>query len=126
VFTRWGPRLWSWAVFARGDPGRGYWDILFEPDGGLKQILCEQAWRAWLAAWPVTGEGVGCLVVSPEDMVELEGVKFLLQHPNLLPICSHAGVMIVRLPHVLNDDELRVLDVKPLNLKFSDNAHTID
>jgi hypothetical protein len=64
------------------------------------------------------GEGVGRLVVSLEDMVELEAVKLLLQLSNLLPLCSHAGVTTVRLSHNLIDDEFRVsADVKP-NPKF--------
>jgi hypothetical protein len=33
----------------------------------------------------------GCdnLIVLSEDMVELEAIEFLLQLPNLLPVCSH-------------------------------------
>jgi hypothetical protein len=41
------------------------------------------------------GEGVGCLIVLLEDMVELETIKLLLQLPNLLPVCHHAGVVTV-------------------------------
>jgi hypothetical protein len=41
------------------------------------------------------GEGVGCLVVSLEDMVELETIELLLQLPNLLPVCHYEGVMTV-------------------------------
>jgi hypothetical protein len=60
-------------------------------------------------------------------MVELEAIKFLLQLPNLLPVCGHAGVRIVRLSHDLIDDKLRVsVDVKPLNPKFGSDAHTVD
>jgi hypothetical protein len=55
------------------------------------------------------------VIVLAEDMVELEAVEFLLQLSYLLPVCSHAGVMIVRLSHDITDDELRVsTDVKPL------------
>jgi hypothetical protein len=62
------------------------------------------------------GEGVGCLIVLPEDMVELETIELLLQLPNLLPVCHHAGVVTVWLSHDLVDDELRVImDVKLLN-----------
>jgi hypothetical protein len=76
---------------------------------------------------PKPGEGVGYLIVSPEDMVEFETIVFLLQLPNLLLICSHVGVMIVRLSHDLIDDELRVsVDVKPLNPKFSGDVQTVD
>jgi hypothetical protein len=60
-------------------------------------------------------------------MVELEAIKFLLQFPNILPVCGHKGVMIVRLSHDLIDDKLRVsVDVKSLNPMFSGDAHTID
>jgi hypothetical protein len=59
--------------------------------------------------------------------MDLKAVKFLLQLPNLLPICSHAGVTIVRVYHDLIDDNLRVsMDVKTLNPKFINNAQTVD
>jgi hypothetical protein len=87
----------------------------------------EHTQRGWFTARPELVEGIGYLVVSPEDMVELKVVKFLLQLPNLLSVCSHAGVMIVWLSHDLIDDELRVFaDVKPMNPKFSGDAQTID
>jgi hypothetical protein len=74
---------------------------------------------SWLN--PNWGEGIGCLIVSPEDMVQLKDVKFLLQLSYLLPVCSHAGVMTVRLS--LIDNELRVFtNVKPLNPKFGGDA----
>jgi hypothetical protein len=105
----------------------GYRDILLEPDGRLEQILCEHTLRGWLAAWPKPSEGVGCLIVSSEDMVELEAVELLLQVSNLLEVCSHEWVTIVWLSHNLIDDELRVsTDVKLLNPKFSCNAQSVD
>jgi hypothetical protein len=71
-------------------------------------------------ARPKLSEDVGCLIVSPEDMVEFETIKFLLQLPDLLSICNHARVMTVQLSHELIDDEFRVsTDVKPLHSKFS-------
>jgi hypothetical protein len=78
-------------------------------------------------ARPELGEGISCLVVSPVDMVELEAVKFLLQLSYFLPICSHVGVVIVRLSRDLIDDELRVsTDVMLPNSKFGGNAQTVD
>jgi hypothetical protein len=41
------------------------------------------------------GEGIGCLVISPEDVVELKAIEFILQLPNIPPVCNHAGVVIV-------------------------------
>jgi hypothetical protein len=44
-----------------------------------------------------------------------------------MTVCRHAGVMTVRLPHYLIDDEIRVsMDVEPLNPKFGGNAQSID
>jgi hypothetical protein len=57
-------------------------------------------------AGPDLGEGVGCLIVSPEDMMKLEAIELLLQLPDLLSVCRHMGVTSVRLPHDLVDDEL--------------------
>jgi hypothetical protein len=89
--------------------------------------MCEHTRRGVFTAQPTPGEGVGYLIVSLEDMVELEAIELLLQLSNLLPICSHVGVAIVRLSHNLIDDELRVsADVEPLNLRFDGDAQTID
>jgi hypothetical protein len=56
-------------------------------------------------------------------MVELETIKLLLQLPNLLSVCCHAGVVEARLSHDLFYDELRVTaDIKPLNPKLGDDA----
>jgi hypothetical protein len=55
----------------------------------------KHARRGWFRIQPKLGEGVGCLIVSLEDMVELEAIEFHLQLPNLLPIHSHAGVTTV-------------------------------
>jgi hypothetical protein len=82
-------------------------------------MLRKCARRVRFVARPELGEGVSYLIVSLEDMLELKVVKFLLQLPNLLLVCSHLGVMTVPLSHDLVDDELRVsTDVKPLNPKF--------
>jgi hypothetical protein len=73
------------------------------------------------------GRGISCLIVSLEDMVELETIKLLLQLPNLLPVSSHAGVAVVQLSHDLVDDELRVTaDVKPMNPKLDGDVQTVD
>jgi hypothetical protein len=59
--------------------------------------------------------------------VELETIKLLLQLPNLLSVCHHAGVMTFRLSDDLVDDELRVTAyIKPLNPKLGSDAHAID
>jgi hypothetical protein len=110
-----------WVVFTRGDLGLRYRDFLLEPDQRLEQILLKHARRGHFVARPEPGKGVDCLIVSPEDMVELEVVEFVL------PICSHAGVTTVGLSHDLIDNELRVsADVNPLNPKFDGDAQTID
>jgi hypothetical protein len=67
-----------WDVFAQGDPGLGYRDILLKPDGRLEQILCEHARRGRFTARPEPGEDASYLIVSVEDMVELEAIEFLL------------------------------------------------
>jgi hypothetical protein len=78
--------------------------------------LREHPQRGWFVARSETDEGIGCLVVSPEDMVELESIELLLQLLNLLPLCCHARVATVRLSHDLVVDELRVTtDMKLLN-----------
>jgi hypothetical protein len=46
-------------------------------------------------ARPESSEAIGCLVVSPEDMMKLKTVEFFLQPPHLLSICRHAGVTTV-------------------------------
>jgi hypothetical protein len=74
VFTRRSPWHWLWVVFARGDLGRRYQDFLLEPGGQLEQIMLKHARRGRFAARPKPGKGVGGLVVSPEDMVELKAV----------------------------------------------------
>jgi hypothetical protein len=68
------------------DLRNGYQDFLLEPDGRLEEILCQHAQRGRFDARPELNKGVSCLVVSPEDMVELEAIEFLLQLPNLLPV----------------------------------------
>jgi hypothetical protein len=57
-------------------------------------------------ARPELSEGIDCLVISPEEMVELKTIELLLQLPNLLPICRHTRVTTIQLPHDLVDDEL--------------------
>jgi hypothetical protein len=60
-------------------------------------------------------------------MVELKTIELLLQLPNLLPICCHAGVVTVWLSHDLVHDELRVIaDIKPLNPNLSGDAQAVD
>jgi hypothetical protein len=103
-----------------------YQDILLEPKRGLEQILCEHTRRGWFTTQPEPSEGIGCLIVSSEDMMKLKIIEFSLQPPYLLPVCHHAGVTIVRLSHYLINDELRVsTDVKPLNPKFGREARLL-
>jgi hypothetical protein len=59
--------------------------------------------------------------------VELKAIEFLLQLPNLLPLCVHVGVTTISHSHKLIDDELKVsADLKPLNTKFGDDVQTVD
>jgi hypothetical protein len=56
-------------------------------------------------------------------MMKLETIELLLKLYYLLTVCRHAGVMTVRLPHELVDDELRVvIDAKPLDPELSGDA----
>jgi hypothetical protein len=116
-----------WVVFAWGDLGRGYKDLLLEPDWWLEQVLRGHDRRGWFMAQPELGKAINCLIVSLKDMVELETVELFLQLPNLLPVCSHVGVTTIRLSHNLIDNELSVsMDIKPLNPKFSGDVQTVD
>jgi hypothetical protein len=72
---------------------------------------------------PEPDEGIDCFIVSSEDMMKLETIKFFLQLSYLLPVCHHMGVTTVQLSHYLIDDKLRVsVDVKPLNPEFGGDA----
>jgi hypothetical protein len=52
-------------------------------------------------------------------MMKFETIKLLLELSDLLSVCRHAGVMAVRLPHDVVDDELEVIaDIKPLDLEL--------
>jgi hypothetical protein len=54
-------------------------------------------------AQPEMGEGVGCLIVSPEDMVELEAVEFLHQLADLLRYAAMRELrQFVSHPKILN------------------------
>jgi hypothetical protein len=78
-------------------------------------------------ARPKSGEGVSRLIVASEDMMKFKAVELLLEFPYLLAVYRHAGVAIIRLPHDLIDDELRVLmDVEPLDPDLDSDAQTID
>jgi hypothetical protein len=79
------------------------------------------------ATWPELGQGVDCLIVSPEDMMKLETIELLLQLPNLLSVCHNVGVTAVRLPHDFVYNELRVTtNVKPLNPELSGDVQVVD
>jgi hypothetical protein len=89
--------------------------------------LCENTRRGWFVAQPEPGEGIGRIIVSSEDMMELEAVELLLQPPNLLSVCRHAGVTVVQLSDDLADDELRVIaDVKLLNPELGGDSQVVD
>jgi hypothetical protein len=97
--------------------------VLLESDRGLEQILREHTRRGWLAARSESSEGIGCLVVSSEDMMKLKTIEFLLQRSHLLSVSRHAGITTVRLSHYLIDDELRVSsNIKLLNPEFGSDA----
>jgi hypothetical protein len=81
----------------------------------------------WLTARPERSGGVGYLIFSTDDMVELDDIKFVFQLSYLLLVCNHVGVITVQLSHDMIDDELRVsVDLKPLNPMFGGNAHALD
>jgi hypothetical protein len=89
--------------------------------------LLKHAQRGWFTARPKPSKGVDCFDVSLEDMMKLETIELLLQLSNLLSVCCHAGVTVVRLPHDLVDDELRVTaDVKPQDIELVGDAWAID
>jgi hypothetical protein len=59
--------------------------------------------------------------------MKIEIIEFLLKLPYLLAVCRHVGVTLIRLPHDLVADELRVtVDVKPLDLKLSGNVLAVN
>jgi hypothetical protein len=59
--------------------------------------------------------------------MKLKTIKLVLQFANLLSVCCHAGVVAIRLPHDLVDNELRATaDVKMLNHELSSNAQVVD
>jgi hypothetical protein len=90
---------------------------------GLNKSFVNTPGGGWFMAQSELGEGVGCLIVSLEDMMELKTIELLFQHPDLLLVCRHAGVMVVRLSHDLVDDELIVAtDVKSFNPELSGDA----
>jgi hypothetical protein len=73
------------------------------------------------------GEGVGCFIVSREDIMKFETIELLPEIYDLLSVCHYEGVTVVRHPHDLVDDKLRVTtDVKPLNPELGSNVHAID
>jgi hypothetical protein len=78
-------------------------------------------------ARPEPGESADCFVVSPEDMMKIETIELLIELSDLLSVCHHAGVMAVRLPHDLVDDELRVIaDLNPMDPELDSDAHAVD
>jgi hypothetical protein len=59
--------------------------------------------------------------------MKLKTIKLVLQFANLLSVCCHAGVVAIRLPHDLVDNELRAIAyVKMLNHELSSNAQVVD
>jgi hypothetical protein len=78
-------------------------------------------------ARPESDKGIVHFIVSLEDMTKFKAIELLLMFSNLLTVCLHVGVMTVRLPHDLVDDELRVTtDVKPLDPKLDGDAQAVD
>jgi hypothetical protein len=76
---------------------------------------------------PKLCEGVGCLVVAPEDMMKFKTTELLLKLSYLLVVCCHVGIAVVRFPHDLVDDKLGIaVDVKSLDHKLGSNAWTVD
>jgi hypothetical protein len=72
---------------------------------------------------PESAEGIIHLIVTSGDMMKLKAVELLLELSYLLAVFHHAGVMAIRLPHDLVDNELRVTaDVKPLDLELGSNV----
>jgi hypothetical protein len=64
---------------------------------------------------------------SGEGISHHETVKLLFKLSYLLLVYRHAGVMAIRLPHDLVDDELRVTtEVKPLDPELDGDAQTVD
>jgi hypothetical protein len=61
------------------------------------------------ATRPESGQGVSHLIVASEDMMKFKAVEFLLKLPYLLAVGCHEGVMTVRLPYHLVDDDLESL-----------------
>jgi hypothetical protein len=59
--------------------------------------------------------------------MKFKAIEFLLKLSYLLAVGHHAGVMAVRFPHDMVDDELRVTtDIKSLDPELDGDAHAID
>jgi hypothetical protein len=60
--------------------------------------------------------------------MEFKAVELLLELPNLLAVCHHAGAMAIQLPHDPVDDELRVFVdvVEPLDPELGGDAQAFD
>jgi hypothetical protein len=76
---------------------------------------------------PESSEGIGRLVVVSEDMMKIKTIKLLLELPYVLEVCLHVGVTVIRLPHDLVDDELRVaMHIKLLDPELGGDAEAIN
>jgi hypothetical protein len=59
--------------------------------------------------------------------MKFKTIKLFLELSVFLSVCHHAGVAVVRLPHDLVDDELRVTaDVKSLDPELNSDAQAVD
>ena len=69
-------------------------------------VAGEDARWHWLLAGRRFCQHVSRLVETPQNVVELEAVEFVLQLVDFSIICSHLGIMAARLLHDLVDDQL--------------------
>jgi hypothetical protein len=92
-------------------------------DGWLDEVMYEHARRGLSTSRPESIEGVDRLIAMSEDVMKFKVIEFLLELSYLLAVCHHEGVMAIRLPHDLVDDELKVTtNVKPLDPELIGDA----
>jgi hypothetical protein len=85
--------------------------------------LYEHARRGLFAARPESSEGVDYLIIALEDTMKFKTVELLLELPYLSVVGRHAGVVAIRLPHGLIDNELRVTaDVELMDPELGSDA----
>jgi hypothetical protein len=88
-------------------------------------VLHEYDWRGLFVTRHELGKGVGCLIVTLEDVMMFKNIE-LLKLSYLMMVYQHVGVLAIRLPHDLVDNKLTVVDVNPLDPELGGDAQAVD